>query len=269
MDIASITPTTETALADSDAKRVAVVLGARGGTGSMLVRQLVNSGYDEVRAVVRTPSKVAPGTLPTDERVKIMAGDVSDAEGLASAFAGATVVFNSCAGRSYEQCCAVDRDGVGSTAACALKAGVDRYVLISSQLVHPSNQKVLIRMILNNVVTKKWWKKQPGLMDLKWAGEQLLRQSGMTYTIVRPGRLLHGPAGAAKAHVGQTNAHFMKGAGSTRADVAAVAVLAATAPACMNITFEMACDAPSKAAIEAPTSALFGALDAAWDKQWQ
>merc|ERR1719247_456424 len=106
-------------------------------------------------------------------------------------------------------------------------------------------------------------------MDLKWEGEMRLRRSGMAYTVVRPGRLLHGDLGAATAHVGQTNAHFMNGAGSTRADVAAVAVAAASAPACLNTTFEMACDAPSKkVAAIAPTTALFDVLDATWDKQW-
>ena len=61
----------------------------------------------------------------------------------------------------------------------------------------------------------------------------------------------------------------MKGAGSTRADVAAVAVLAATAPACVNVTFEMACDAPSKTPVATPAaSSLFASLDPAWEKQW-
>merc|ERR1719163_2708736 len=120
----------------------------------------------------------------------------------------------------------------------------------------------MIRLILNNVVTKKFWKKQPGLMDLKWEGEQLLRKAGIPYTIIRPGRLVHGTVRKATPHVGQTNAHFMKGAASTRADVAAVAILAATTPACKNMTFELACDPPSKKAVEPPTPAMFAGLDA-------
>ena len=66
----------------------------------------------------------------------------------------------------------------------------------------------------------------------------------------------------------QTNAHFMSGASSTRADVAAVAVLAAQSPACANVTFEMACDPPSKKPTASPTAALFAELDAIWDQQW-
>ena len=49
------------------------------------------------------------------------------------------------------------------------------------------------------------------------AGEQLLRRSGVAYTIVRPGRLVDGPFGAAPPLVGQTNRHLHKGAQSTRA----------------------------------------------------
>ena len=260
------TPTQSEALAGT--KRIAVVIGARGGTGSQLCHQALEA-FDEVRAVVRNPSKIAPGTLPEDPRLTVMSGDVSDDASLAAAFTGATVVFNAAAGRSYEACCATDRDGVGISAAAALKAGAQRYVLISSQLVHPSNAKVMIRLILNNVVTKKFWKKQPGLMDLKWEGEQLLRKAGIPYTIIRPGRLVHGTVRKATPHVGQTNAHFMKGAPSTRADVAAVAVLASSAAACANTTFEMSCDPPGKQPAAPPQAeTLFAVLDAAFDKQW-
>lgn len=64
-------------------------------------------------------------------------------------------------------------------------------------------------------------------MDLKADGEKLLRRSGMEYTIVRPGRLTHGPALSGIPRVGQTNRHFLKGAATTRADLATVCVLAA------------------------------------------
>lgn len=264
------TPTTADALAAS-ADIVAVVLGARGGAGTCVVKALINDPrVKEVRCVVRDPAKVAPGTFPDDLRCTICKGDLqhdSDAE-LKAHFDGATHIFNTSAGRSYEACVAVDKNAVGSTAAMAKAAGCQRYLLCSSQLVDPLNSKVMIRLILNNVITGKFFKKQLGAMDLKHEGEKLLRTSGMEYTIIRPGRLVHGPPLAGTPKVGQTNSHFMKGAPSTRSDLAAVCVLAALSPTCANTTFEMACDKPGKgSAAAAPTPSTFEGLDADWDNK--
>jgi NAD(P)H-binding len=54
-----------------------------------------------------------------------------------------------------------------------------------------------MRMLLNNI--------RYGLMDNKLKGEDLLRQSGAKYTIVRPGGLTNGPGGKEKLVIG---AHF-------------------------------------------------------------
>ncbi len=69
--------------------------------------------------------------------------------------------------------------GVGNTAIAAKKLGVERVVLVSSALVTPKNRFHPIRLILNNI---RW-----GLMDSKYRGENLLRESSVSYTIVRPG----------------------------------------------------------------------------------
>ena len=153
---------------------VAVVLGARGGAGKEVVKALLaNQSVSEVRAVVRDPSKVAAGTFPEDPRCKIVAGDLqhADEEALKAVFVGATLVFNTSAGRSYEACVAVDCNAVGATAAMAKAAGCQRYLLCSSQLVDPINKDVFIRLVLNNVITGKFFKKQKGAMaseDLCW-----------------------------------------------------------------------------------------------------
>ena len=106
-------------------------------------------------------------------------------------------------------------------------------------------------------------------MDFKFAGEQLLRRSGVPYTIVRPGRLLDGPLHQAAQVVAQCNRQ-LKGAGSTRADVAAVCVLAALAARCRNCTFELNAAKPEAEADSggAPLKAtLFDALRPEWDQE--
>jgi uncharacterized protein YbjT (DUF2867 family) len=49
-------------------------------------------------------------------------------------------------------------------------------------------------------------------MDIKFAGENLLRKSGQPYTIVRPGQLVDGDLGWGTPAVGQCNVSFMQGA---------------------------------------------------------
>ena len=249
---------------------VYVVIGAKGGTGRQLVHRLAersSAEVSEIRALVRDPSTVAADALPTDERVKLLAGDCTDASSLATHLAGAEGVFFAAAGRGWDLCQAVDRDGVLATANAAKAAGCRRVMLVSSQLVDPCNRWSPIRMILNSINTGIF--RSVGMMDLKHDGENLLRASGVEYTIVRPGRLLDGPLRAATVRVGQTNGSFLGGPGSTRADVAAacVAAMMPDATGAVNTTFELACDPPPKEGEpqpEPPSAATFRELTARW-----
>ena len=131
-------------------------------------------------------------------------------------------------------------------------------VVCSSQLVDPANRWNIIRLLLNTIV----W----GTMDSKHRGEQHVRAFCKTarveYAIVRPGRLIDGPVGGSGGvALGQTNAHFLRGASSTRADVARVIVQALTHPAARNCTFEMAgLLAAGAAAAPPPAEDLFAGL---------
>ena len=79
-----------------------VVIGAKGGTGTQLAHRLAERSraeVSEIRALVRDPSTVAAGALPADERVKLLAGDCTDAGSLATHLAGAEGVFFAAAGK--------------------------------------------------------------------------------------------------------------------------------------------------------------------------
>lgn len=248
---------------------VYVVIGAKGGTGRELVHRLAERSADEVseiRALVRDPSTLPAGALPDDPRVKLMAGDCSDAASMATHATGAEGIFFAASGKGWKLAQAVDRDGVGLVANAAKAAGVRRVLLVSSQLVHPDNRWNPIRGILNTVVTGPFHKE--GLMDFKYAGENLLRSSGQEYTICRPGQLTDGSLGNGQICVAQSNASFRTGGGSTRADVAAACVVAMMpgAVGAVNTTFEMDCDKPKKdgSAAEPPTDALFESLESRW-----
>jgi len=234
--------------------KVAVVLGARGGTGQQIVRHLserTGGPFREILAVVRDASAIDTSSLcfspKNDDRIKIISGDVTRAEEtLRSIFEGATHIFNATSGsasKSADIVAAVDRDAVGDTASLARDvcgSDLERYVLISSQMVHPSNKWSPIRIMLNNLTTGPF--ASQGLMDLKWEGEEKLRHLDppVPYTIVRPGRLTDGePLGGDAVAVGQMNGSFESGAVTTRADLAAVCVSAALAEGTKNTTFEL------------------------------
>lgn len=244
-----------------------VVLGANGGTGLEIVARLVEKSL-KVVAVVRNPSKASSRLLAwaEEKKVDLVAGDVTDRGNMEKAIAGSTAVFFAASGKGYDNAVAVDQIGAGVCAELA-KAAHSRIVLVSSQLVHPSNRWNPIRGFLNSLTGLF---RTDGLMDLKFKGEQLVRRSGAEYVIVRPGQLVNGDRGKNLVFVGQSNGTFMSGCASPRADVAAVCVEAATASAAANTTFEMACRAPTKAeTISEPSSALFGCLKARWGEEWK
>merc|ERR1712046_427662 len=87
----------------------------------------------------------------------------------------------------YAEVQAVDMNGVGEVSKLCLELGVCRIVLVSGQLVHPSNRFYAIRGILNSLKGAMFHRR--GMMDFKFEGEQQLRYSGQEYCIVRPGEL--------------------------------------------------------------------------------
>lgn len=142
----------------------------------------------------------------------------------------------------------MDDAGVGVVAAAAKQAASGPVVLISSALVSPHNRWHPIRLLLNNMRGPFCGQH---IMDAKWRGEAKLRAAGGPYTIIRPGGLTDGPAGAAALVVAQGD----RSAGRVaRADVAAVAVAALTARDAAGVTLELASDA-NKAASEGPAPA--------------
>merc|ERR1740139_878804 len=62
-------------MVEAAARKIYVVIGARGGTGTQIVHRLVEKAADqvaEIRAMVRDPSQMAPDALPKDDRVKLV-----------------------------------------------------------------------------------------------------------------------------------------------------------------------------------------------------
>ncbi|HEY9664359.1 MAG TPA: NAD(P)H-binding protein [Allocoleopsis sp.] len=151
----------------------AFVAGATGETGKRIVQQLVQRQIP-VRAMVRDLEK-ARQVLPSE--VELVEGDVLQLDSIRSAIRDCTVVLSATgAVPSFDPTGPYKVDLVGNKnlVDVAKEKGIQHFVMVSSlcvsRLFHPLNLFWLILV----------WKKQ---------AEAYLQQSGLTYTIVRPGGL--------------------------------------------------------------------------------
>jgi uncharacterized protein YbjT (DUF2867 family) len=151
----------------------AFVAGATGETGRRIVQQLVDRDIP-VRAFVRD-IQAAQTMLPTG--IELVTGDLMNVESLKMAIGDSTVLFSATGARpSFDPTgpYKVDYEGTKNLVDASKAVGIEQFVMVSSlctsKFFHPLNLFWLILV----------WKKQ---------GEDYLRNSGLTYTIVRPGGL--------------------------------------------------------------------------------
>ena len=150
-----------------------LVVGATGQTGRRIVTELVSQDI-AVKALVRDSQK-AKEILP--EAAEILVGDVLKPETIKSAIAGCNTIIcatGAAPSLDFTQPYLVDFQGTKNLVDLAKEKGIDRFIIVSSLCVskffHPLN---LFWLVL-------YWKKQ---------AEAYIQQSGLTYTIVRPGGL--------------------------------------------------------------------------------
>jgi uncharacterized protein YbjT (DUF2867 family) len=151
----------------------ALVAGATGKTGRRIVEELLKRDIP-VRALVRDVA-AARDSFPPE--VELVAGDVLQPETLAAALEGRTVLLCATGARPSFDLTGpykVDYEGTRHLVDAAKAHGIEHFVFVSSLCVsrffHPLNLFGLILV----------WKQK---------AEQYLQQSGLTYTIVRPGGL--------------------------------------------------------------------------------
>ena len=151
----------------------AFVAGATGETGRRIVKELVKRNIP-VRALVRDLQQ-ARAILP--ESVELVVGDVLKADSLSAAMADSTVLFCATGAKpSFDPTgpYKVDYEGTKNLVDVAKAKGIEHFVFVSSlctsRFFHPLNLFFLILV----------WKKR---------AEEYIQNSGITYSIVRPGGL--------------------------------------------------------------------------------
>lgn len=111
-------------------------------------------------------------------------GDVMDSSTIEKALRSNTFDAVICTVGGGTKNTEVDKDGAINVIKAAKKAGVKRFILVSSIGVGDSIKAI-------NEQTLKVLKL---VLEAKFVAEEELKSSGLTYTIVRPGGLLTGPA---------------------------------------------------------------------------
>ena len=212
----------EESAAQEQSKPLVLVAGATGGTGSLVVAELVKQGYP-VRAFVRNSAK-AVERLGAD--VEAVVGDLKDPASIAAALDGVGAVINtaSASGGPENSAEHVDFEGARNLAEAALAAGVGQYVLVSSRGVTDDDH--YLNRMFNNILI---WKRR---------GEEAVAASGIPYTIVRPGGLSDDPGGMQTVIFEQGDTQS-EGIWITRADVARICVAALADEAALNKVFEI------------------------------
>ena len=149
------------------------ITGGTGFIGRHLAHDLVKPGHEVV--LIARGLYTRAEQMRSNDNLTFIRTDITDTTRLIQAFAGCTAVVH-CAGSSTEDSSQtfeqVHVEGARSAVAAAQQAGVKKFVLVSYLHARPDKRSAYHRT--------------------KWEGEQIVRQSGLNYTILKAG-LVYGP----------------------------------------------------------------------------
>jgi nucleoside-diphosphate-sugar epimerase len=168
-----------------------LITGANGFIASHLAERLLREGC-QVRGTVRRPGTT--GWL-TAQGMDMVQADLLDQESLTRAAQGCGVLVHAAAwtggpGLSARQAWRSNVEGTANVLAAAAAVGVERFVYLSSVAVYGLNRAPVID---ESAATPPVGQLYP---DSKIAAEDLVRESGLSYVIVRPAST-YGPRGTA------------------------------------------------------------------------
>ena len=152
-----------------------VVLGGTGRTGRLVVEQALAAGHT-VTALVRSPEKLTV----RNSSLRVVAGKATDAADVARALEGADAVLSTLGGNG-----SVIADSTRAIVEAAHQTGVRRVVVLSSFFVERKRLGAVPRLLTGVAMGS--------VIKDKSAGELLVRQSDLDWTIVYASLLKDGP----------------------------------------------------------------------------
>jgi putative NADH-flavin reductase len=200
------------------------VFGATGGTGRQLVQQALDAGH-EVTAVVRDPSRL-PVPKEGSARLEVVTAQVTDPEPLVPAVAGRDAVL-SALGAPGNKSAGIASLGTRSILAAMEEGGVRRYIGVSAAPVVPwgEGENLFFRTVAVPLVRRVFRQVYADLAVM----EDVVRASGLDWTVVRPPKLTDRPAkGTYRRAIGANVRH---GHSVPRADLAAAMLAMVEDPA--------------------------------------
>ena len=148
------------------------VIGATGRTGREIVQQALKRGH-QVTAFVRSPETV---TL-RHERLGLVKGNVTDENYLSEAIQNHDAVLSALGPREVFKPSSLLRDSALATTRAMQRSGVKRLVILSAAAHFPGIPNRIVSIVLRNH------------MRDSLAMEDVVRNSGLDWTIARPPRL--------------------------------------------------------------------------------
>lgn len=159
------------------------VFGASGGTGQEIIKQALEQGH-EVTAFVRDPTKLQI----KDSRLHIIEGDaLKDQPAVAMAIAGKDAIICALGVANSLKSAGLIAGGMAAIVPAARNHDVRRLILISAFGVGESSRnaplvpRLMYRLLLGDIYRDKN------------AGEDIVKTSGLNWTIIHPVMLTTGP----------------------------------------------------------------------------
>ena len=217
------------------------IFAATGGIGRQALEQAVAAGHD-VTAVVRNPQKLSPG-------VRAVRADLAapDPAALESAVGGADAVLSGLGPRSASDA-GIAWQGTRAIVRAMKATDVRRIVVVSAAPIgtvaspgrpappkHDPGDGIFMRTLFSPLIKAALRKHYADLALM----EDVLRDSGLDWTVVRPPRLTDKPVtGAYRTAYGQ---NLRRGLFISRADVAHLMLRALRQPETLQRTIGIAC----------------------------
>ncbi len=157
------------------------LFGATGGTGEQIVQQALAAGHS-LRVLVRDPAKLARA----DAKLTVITGNVLTQADVDKTVVGVDAVV--CAlGNTSNNPAMVVSTGTQNVITAMQQKGIRRLLVVTSLGVGDSKSQVpfAFRLLMMTLLRKA--------MQDKEVQEELVRNSGLAWTIVRPGGLTDGP----------------------------------------------------------------------------
>jgi putative NADH-flavin reductase len=162
------------------------IFGASGATGQLLTERCLAAGYS-VTALLRMPA-----TFPFRDRVRVVEGNVFDADAVRQTLKGADVVLSALGARSLKKEDVLER-GIPLIVAAMQHLGQRRIIVLGSAGALDdslSKQPAWRRWFVQKVVYNTLLKHAVASQVAQW---KLLSASGLDFTMVMPPMLMNAP----------------------------------------------------------------------------